>query len=90
LSRTGYDADKWIKRFTSEGRPGPYLRVVQPGQIAAGDELSVVHKPDHDVTVTTMFKAFTTDRALLPRLLDVGDALSPGARDAVDKYAART
>jgi MOSC domain-containing protein YiiM len=90
MSRTGYDADKWIKRFTAEGRPGPYLRVVEPGQIAAGDELRVVHKPDHDVTVTTMFKAFTTDRALLPRLLDVGDALSPGARDAVEKYAART
>jgi MOSC domain-containing protein YiiM len=90
MRRTGYDADKWIKRFTAEGRPGPYLRVVQPGDIAAGDALSVVHKPDHDVTVSMMFRAFTTDRSLLPRLLDVGDALPPNPREAAEKYAART
>jgi MOSC domain-containing protein YiiM len=90
MKRTGYDADKWIKRFTAEGRPGPYLRVVQPGHITAGDALSVVHKPDHDVTVSTMFRAFTTDRGLLPRLLDVGDTLAPKPREAAEKYAART
>jgi MOSC domain-containing protein YiiM len=88
MRRTGYDADKWIKRFTAEGQPGPYLRVVEPGHIAAGDALTVVHRPHHDVTVSTMFRAFTTDRALLPRLLDVGDALAPQPREAAERYAA--
>lgn len=90
MRRTGYDATRWIKRFTLEGRPGPLLRVVEPGELAAGDSVSVVHTPDHDVTVSTMFRALTTERALLPRLLDVGDALAPIPRAAVEKYAART
>jgi MOSC domain-containing protein YiiM len=90
MKRTGYQVDKWIKTFMAEGRPGPYLRVVQPGHISAGDELTVVHKPDHDITVTTMFRALTTERALLPRLFDVGEGLAPIPREAAKKYAART
>lgn len=86
---SGFDDSKWIKRFTAEGRPGPYLQVVEPGEITAGDEIEVVHKPEHDVTVTTMFRAFTTDRELLPRLLEAGDAMPPKARAAAEKYAAR-
>ncbi len=31
---------QWVKRFAAEGRPGPYLRVLEPGRVAAGDELS--------------------------------------------------
>jgi MOSC domain-containing protein YiiM len=90
MKRTGYHVDKWIKRFTAEARPGPYLRVVQPGHIAAGDELTVVYKPDHDITVSTMFRALTTERALLPRLFDVGEGLAPSPREAAEKYAARS
>jgi MOSC domain-containing protein YiiM len=88
LRESGYDAGKWIRRFTEEARPGPYLQVVQEGQVTAGDDIEVVRRPEHDVTVTTMFKAFTTDRHLLPRLLDVGDDLVPEARDAAEAYAA--
>ncbi|MDQ3307271.1 MAG: MOSC domain-containing protein [Actinomycetota bacterium] len=88
MGLSGFDARAWVKRFAAEGRPGPYLRVVEPGHITAGDDITVVHKPDHDVTVSMMFKAFTTDRSLLPRLLDVGDALPPDARAAAEKYAA--
>ena len=85
---TGYDDTAWVKRFTIEGRPGPYLQVVQPGEITAGDAIEVVRKPDHDVTVTTMFRAFTTERELLVRLLDAQDDLPPNARAAAQKYAA--
>lgn len=84
-----FDNEAWVKRFTAEARPGPYLRVLQPGHITAGDEIAVVHKPDHDVTVSMMFKAFSTDPSLLPRLLDVGDALPPKVRAEAEKYAAR-
>ncbi len=90
MRQTGYHVDKWIKRFAVEARPGPLLRVIQPGEVAAGDELTVISKPDHDVTVTVMFKALTTDRSLLPRLFEVGDTLAAGPREAAEKYAART
>jgi MOSC domain-containing protein YiiM len=84
----GFDNARWVKRFTAEARPGPYLRVLEEGEVAAGDPLEVVHRPDHGVTVSTMFKAFTTERTLLPRLLDVGEALPPGARAAAEAYLA--
>lgn len=87
MGQSGFDNSKWVKRFTAEARPGPYLRVVTEGRITAGDELTVVHKPDHDVTVSMMFKAFTTDRQLLARLADAAESLPPAAREAVTAYA---
>jgi MOSC domain-containing protein YiiM len=89
LRQTGYDGDAWIKRFTQEARPGPYLQVVREGQIAVGDPIEVVRRPEHDITVSTMFKAFTTDRQLMPTLLAAGDDLIPEAREAVEAYSAR-
>jgi MOSC domain-containing protein YiiM len=89
MGQSGFDNARWVKRFTAVGRPGPYLRVIEPGEIAAGDELTVVHRPNHDVTVSTMFKAFTTDRSLLPRLLEVRDSLAPKPRAAAEKYVAK-
>jgi MOSC domain-containing protein YiiM len=86
---TGYDDTAWVKRFTIEARPGPYLQVVQPGEIRAGDAIEVVRKPDHDVSVTTMFRAFTTERELMVRLLDAQDDLPPKARAAAQKYASQ-
>jgi MOSC domain-containing protein YiiM len=82
---SGYDATRWVKRFTAEGRPGPYLRVVEAGEIRAGDPLQVVHRPDHDVTVGLMFRALTTERSLLPRLL-AAPALLPDARRQAERY----
>ncbi len=89
MGLSGFDDSAWVKRFAAEGRPGPYLRVVEPGHLIAGDAITVVHRPAHDVTVSLMFRAFTTERSLLPRLLDVGDALPPKPRAAAEKAAAK-
>lgn len=59
----------WAKIFTAAGRPGAYLKVLTPGAIRAGDPIEVIDRPDHDVTVSLLFKATTTERELLPRLL---------------------
>ncbi|MER6630938.1 MOSC domain-containing protein [Streptomyces sp. NPDC000987] len=79
----------WVKRFTLKGAPGAYLRVIRPGEIRAGDPVEIVHRPGHDVTVALQFRAATTERALLPRLLAAMDALHPEAAEAVRKYTAR-
>jgi len=73
LGSQGLDATAWVKRFTAEGRPGPYLRVLEEGVVEPGDPLVVEDRPDHGVTVSTMFRALTTERELLPRLLGVPD-----------------
>ena len=72
----------WVKRFTEEARPGPYFRVLEPGQIRAGDPIEVVRRPDHGITVTDMFRALTTEAALLPRLLEI-DGLAESVRTKV-------
>jgi MOSC domain-containing protein YiiM len=87
MGRSGYDTTAWVKRFAATGRPGPYLRVLAEGPVAAGDPIEVVHRPGHGVTVTTMFRAITTDRHLLPELLRV-DGLTAEARRNAERYVA--
>ncbi|MCW2792554.1 MAG: hypothetical protein JWO76_1652 [Nocardioides sp.] len=79
MGLTGYDASQWVKRFTRDGRPGPYLRVLEEGVVQAGDPVVVEHRPEHGVTVSMLFRAITTERDLLPRVLAV-EALSDTVR----------
>jgi len=64
----------WIKTFTNGGTPGTYLRVVQPGTLRGGDAIDVVDRPDHGVTIGTVFRALTLEPDLLPGIL-AADAL---------------
>ncbi|MFE7223726.1 MOSC domain-containing protein [Nocardioides sp. NPDC057577] len=84
---SGYDDGRWVKRFTAEGRPGPYLRVLEEGELQAGDEIVVVHRPDHDITVSTLFRALTTDRSLLPSLIGI-EGLGDKPRGKAETYVA--
>ncbi|GAA3034851.1 MOSC domain-containing protein [Kitasatospora albolonga] len=65
------EEQRWVKRFTQRALPGAYLRVLEPGEIRAGDAVTVEHRPAHDLTVAETFRALTTEPALLPRLVDV-------------------
>jgi len=67
-----WDVPDLVKRFTQRAVPGAYLRVVEEGEVGAGDAIEVVSRPEgHDVTVGEMFRALTTEPELLPRLLAV-------------------
>ncbi|WP_037732979.1 MOSC domain-containing protein [Streptomyces megasporus] len=72
--------EKWVRRFTRAAVPGAYLRVIEPGEIRAGDRIEILHRPDHEVSVSFLFRALTTERELLPRTLAAGEALPPEAR----------
>lgn len=63
----------WIKRFTQDARPGAYLRVVEPGEVRAGDTVTVVHRPTHGVDIGTVFRALTTEPDLLVQLVDIAE-----------------
>lgn len=88
MGREGFDSTAWVKRFAAENRPGPYLRVLETGQLQAGDEIQVEHRPTHAVTVSMMFRAFMREPELLPRLLDVPglpDEVYAAARSSLDR-----
>ncbi|WP_100448312.1 MOSC domain-containing protein [Glycomyces xiaoerkulensis] len=59
----------WLKTFTAEARPGAYLRVAAPGEVAAGAELEVVDRPEHKITVEALFRANMGDRDAALELL---------------------
>ena len=59
------------RRFTKAGLPGAYLRIVAEGDVGAGDEIRVVQRPEHDLTVGDVFRIFTRDRDEATRLLSV-------------------
>ena len=59
------------RRFTEALRPGPYLRIVVKGDVGAGDEIRVVERPDHDLTIRDVFRIYTRDHDEVARLLAV-------------------
>jgi MOSC domain-containing protein YiiM len=55
---------RMVKRFGQASRPGAYLRIVTEGELRAGDELTVVSRPEHDVTVALVADAILVDDSL--------------------------
>ena len=62
------DETQWVRRFTKHGVPGPYLRVLEEGDITAGDTIEVVESRDHHLTLGFVFRALTTERHLAGEL----------------------
>lgn len=80
--------DQFPRRFTEAGRPGTYLRIVQEGDLGVGDEVRVVDRPRHDLTIGDFFRIFTIDRGELRRLIDVAQ-VSPGWKEWAEQQLAR-
>jgi MOSC domain-containing protein YiiM len=78
------DEPHWVKRFAAAGRPGAYLRVLTPGVVQAGDELTVVSAPSQAVTVAESMLAFYGDRDIMRRLLTVEGRGTKWAEIAAD------
>jgi MOSC domain-containing protein YiiM len=57
-----------VKRFTAHGASGAYLRVLEPGELGAGDQVEIVVRPDHGVTAGLAFRIFTTQKSRVSQL----------------------
>ena len=60
---------KFPKRFAAAVRPGAYLRVLREGELGAGDEIAVVERAGHDVTMELVARAKLHDHTLAKRVL---------------------
>lgn len=72
----------FVKRFAHASRPGAYLRVVEDGDLGAGDaiEVDTSARPDHGVTVRLVFNAILLDHRLVPQALEAPQ-LIPSLRE---------
>jgi len=78
----------FIRRFTEALRPGAYLRIIEEGDIGAGDEIRVFARPEHDLTVRDVFRIYTRDRSEAGKILAVSqmsDAWKRWAREFLEK-----
>ena len=58
----------FVRRFGRSGRPGAYLRIVEEGDVGAGDAIEVHPQTEHDISLRFMSHAILTDHSLLPEL----------------------
>ena len=72
----------FLKRFVRASRPGAYLRIVEEGELGAGDaiEVDVERLPDHGVTMRLISDALLLDDSLIPQVLEAQELL-PSLRE---------
>jgi MOSC domain-containing protein YiiM len=63
------DDQMFVRRFTEALRPGAYLRIIGEGDLGAGDEIRVIHRPDHGLTIRDVFRIYTRDRDEVERII---------------------
>jgi MOSC domain-containing protein YiiM len=72
---------KFPRRFIDALRPGAYLRIIVEGNVGAGDEIRVIGKPLHDLTIRNFFRIYYSgDRDELQRLVAIPE-ISEGWRE---------
>lgn len=71
---------RFVRRFVEASRPGAYLRIVEAGELGAGDAIEVVHRPAHGVTSRLVFTALLRDPSLIPQAL-LAPELPTGLRE---------
>jgi MOSC domain-containing protein YiiM len=63
-----WDRPTLIKDFTDARKSGAYLRIIQEGEISADDEITVIKKPEHGVSIRDIFDAKAGERAKINQL----------------------
>jgi MOSC domain-containing protein YiiM len=82
-------SQRFPPRFAAAGRPGAYLRILEEGEVAAGDPVRVVHRPAHGLTVADVARIYHRDHAQAPRLLEAPELAGTWREWAEARMAAR-
>lgn len=79
---------RFVRTFAKALRLGAYLRVIEPGEVGAGDAVELVERPDHDVTVAMLGRIVLGERELARHALEA-PALSAAWRGFLEEKAAK-
>jgi MOSC domain-containing protein YiiM len=79
---------RFVRRFARASRPGAYLRIVEEGELGAGDtvEVDVANLPDHGVSMRLISDAILLDQSLIPQVLEA-PGLLPSLREWMTSFA---
>jgi MOSC domain-containing protein YiiM len=68
----------FLKRFALASRPGAYVKILEEGDLAAGDPIGVDlrGRPDHGVSVRLVSDAILVDHSLIPRAREAPQLIS--------------
>ncbi|MEA2574298.1 MAG: hypothetical protein QOH93_1596, partial [Chloroflexia bacterium] len=64
-------------KFSAAGRPGAYLRIITEGDVGAGDEINVLHRPAHGVTIGDIAHIYHSDPSRAGLLLEIEELAEP-------------
>lgn len=71
-----FGRDDMVKRFLTSRRTGFYLRVLQEGEVVAGDAVELVKRDENDVTVADITRLYVRDD-ITPELMQRAIDLEP-------------
>lgn len=84
---TRMEDPQFLKAFSHALRLGAYLRIIEEGELGAGDPVLIEHRPDHDVTIELFSRAYLFEHELATGVL-AAPALAPRWRDWFTAHAA--
>jgi MOSC domain-containing protein YiiM len=82
------DDPGFVRRFAHGSRPGAYLRIIEEGELGAGDAVSIVERPDHGVSSRLVFDAILVDHGLVAKAQEASQ-LIPSLRESLAEIASR-
>jgi MOSC domain-containing protein YiiM len=50
-----------VRRFLASGRPGIYFKVLQEGEVEAGDSIDLISKDENNITVKDIVRLYVKD-----------------------------
>jgi MOSC domain-containing protein YiiM len=78
---------KMVKRFGQASRPGAYLRIITEGELQKGDEVTILSRPDHGITLANVADAILLDDSLLEHAASAPE-LAPDLAESMRAHAA--
>jgi len=78
-----------IKDFTEAKRSGTYLRIIEEGVVKSGDEIKVIYRPKHEITILDIFEAKAGKREKISEIVKVAE-LSMKYQDWAKKVSTDT
>lgn len=57
-----------IQKFFASGKPGIYFRVLKEGEVAAGDEIKMTKRDEHNIRIKDIMRLYTSEKSNIEKI----------------------